>query len=91
MNYPCNNQRIDEMTEQWQEMARALNDLSRAFRKLTVQEQLMNMQYFQELITALEELEKQKRRKRVLVIRCIILIVIFIICFSYLIWHISML
>lgn len=79
------------MTEQWQEMARALNDLSRAFRKLTVQEQLMNMQYFQELITALEELEKQKRRKRVLVIRCIILIVIFIICFSYLIWHRSML
>lgn len=79
------------MTEQWQEMARALNDLSRAFRKLTVQEQLMNMQYFQELITALEELEKQKRRKRVLVIRCIILIVIFIICISYLIWLRSML
>jgi len=78
------------MTEQWQEMARALNDLSRAFRKLTVQEQLMNMQYFQELITALEELEKQERRKRVLVIRCIILIVIFIICISYFIWHRSM-
>lgn len=78
------------MTEQWQEMARALNDLSRAFRKLTVQEQLMNMQYFHELITALEELEKQKRRKRVLVIRCIILIVIFIICISYFIWHRSM-
>lgn len=78
------------MTEQWQEMARALNDLSRAFRKLTVQEQLMNMQYFQELITALEELEKQKREKKVLLIRCIILIVIFIICISYFIWHRSM-
>lgn len=90
MNYPSNNQRIDEMTEQWQEMARALNDLSRAFRKLPVQDQLKNMQYFQDLITALEELEKQKRRKRVLVIRCIILIVIFVICISYFIWHISM-
>lgn len=90
MNYPCNNQRIDEMIEQWQEMARTLNDLSRAFRKLTVQEQLKNMQYFQELITALEELEKQKRRKKVLVIRCIILLVIFVICISYFIWHISM-
>lgn len=78
------------MTEQWQEMARALNDLSRAFRKLSVEDQLKNMQYFQELITALEELEKQKRRKKVLVIRCIILIVIFIICISYFIWHRSM-
>ena len=78
------------MTEQWQEMTRAMNDLSRAFRKLPVQDQLKNMQHFQEVITALEELEKQKRRKRVLVIRCIILIVIFIICISYFIWHGSM-
>lgn len=73
-----------------EKLEKMLDEAERAFSKLSFEDKVKNMNVLFDLIEAAEELKRLRRARVMLFLRLIALILIFILCISYFIWHRSM-
>ena len=73
-----------------EKLEKMLDEAERAFSKLSFEDKVKNMNVLYDLIEAAEEIKRLRRARVMLFLRLIALILIFILCISYFIWHISM-
>lgn len=73
-----------------EKLEKMLDEAERAFSKLSFEDKVKNMNVLYDLIEAAEEIKRLRRARVMLFLRLIALILIFILCISYFIWHRSM-
>ncbi len=73
-----------------EKLEKMLDEAERAFSKLSFEDKVKNMNVLFDLIEAAEELKRLRRARVMTFLRLIALILIFILCISYFIWHRSM-
>ena len=78
------------MSDHLEELEKMLDEAEKAFSKMSVEDKVENMNGLYDLIEAAEELARYRRARVMLFLRLIALIVIFVLCISYLLWHRSM-
>ena len=75
------------MKDNLENLEKILDDAERSFNKMTFQEKVENIDAFTSIILANERIIQMRKTRIILFLRLVILIIILLICLSYIIWR----
>lgn len=78
------------MNDKFDEIEKMLDEVEKAFMKLSFEDKVKNMNLLTDFIEANEELARLRRERLKLFLRLIALIGIFVLCIIYFIWQRSL-
>lgn len=78
------------MNDKFDEIEKMLDEVKKAFMKLSYEDKVKNLNLLTDFIEANEELARLRRERLMLFLRLIALIGIFVLCIIYFIWQRSL-
>lgn len=78
------------MNDKFDEIEKMLDEVEKAFMKLSFEDKVKNLNLLTDFIEANEELARLRRERLMLFLRLIALIGIFVLCIIYFIWQRSL-
>lgn len=75
------------MKDNLENLEKILDDAERSFNKMTFKEKVENIDAFTSIILANERIIQMRKTRIILFLRLVILIIILLICLSYIIWR----
>lgn len=75
------------MKDNLENLEKMLDNAERSFNKMTFKEKVENIDAFTSIILANERIIQMRKTRIILFLRLVILIIILLICLSYIIWR----
>lgn len=75
------------MKDNLENLEKMLDNAERSFNKMTFKEKVENIDAFTSIILANERIIQMRKTRIILFLRLVILIIIILICLSYIIWR----